>query len=514
MEIKLLEKYKEKLQETKDKYVEGIKEAYEFAYPTQARYFEEERGEKPKVNYDSYAQKAVKVFTDGFIAMGFNPSINNFALSVRPDLMKKRSIKKVLREIEEDLVYTFSKSRAYEQSAWAVSDACIGGSGFTSVINNSKTGYPVYTRRHVAQIIIGVDTEGFVDTQFRSYKCSYEQLVSDFPKAVTPEITDKLNQFPLDEIEIIHAVLPKRSEVYFKDTFSKKFTSIYYTTEFGEDGGTILEEGYFNSFPYASFQMDADGFDWYGTGLCAGVISEIKLINQISKSEIEAAHYATRPAMNVPAEMEDINLNPGGINYYMDNERMIVPINKGERIDIAERAFDRRKNIIDDYLYTNFFQMLQQIDRPMTAFEVSQRMSEKGAQLVLLASTFQQTYLKQLIERTMEIRLENLAYNLPGELSGEEVFITHMSPMAQMQKRLYAEANVRNLMEFARIAAEYDPNAVKKINFGKILGELSGAYNINPDYIRSDEELAGEIQREQMMAMASQTADIQQKMNK
>ncbi len=512
MDIKLLEKYREELKRVKDSYVERIKEAYQFTYPTQAVYFDGDRGAKPQVNFDSYAQKAVKIFTDGFIAMSFNPSLNNFALSVRPELMKKRSVKKALREIEEDLVYTFAQSRAYEQSAWAVRDACIGGSGFTSITNNPRTGYPIYTRRHVAQIIIGVDTDGFVDVQFRSFKCSYEQIVRDFSKTVTPEIIDKAKETPLDEIEVFHAVLPQRSAPYFNETFSNKFTSFYYTTEIGEEGGTILEEGQFSSFPYASFQLDADGTDWYGTGLCLGVISEIKLMNQMGKTEIETAHYATRPAMNVPAEMEDINLNPGGINYYMDNERMIVPINKGERVDIAEKSFDRRKNIIDDYLYTNFFQMLQQINRPMTAFEVSQRVSEKGAQLVLIASTFQQTYLKHMIERTMEIRLENLSYNLPGELSNEEVFITHTSPMAQMQKRLYAESNIRNLMEFARIAAEYDPAAIKKINFGKILEELSGSYNINPDYIRSDEEIDQEIQQEKMMAMASQAADVQQKL--
>ena len=67
-------------------------------------------------------------------------------------------------------------------------------------------------------------------------------------------------------------------------------------------------------------------------GVCipSDAMVDIKKLNQIEKTNLQAAHSQVEPPWNVPVEMKGKTQNyPGGMNYYVEKDRVATAVNTG-----------------------------------------------------------------------------------------------------------------------------------------------------------------------------------------
>ena len=77
----------------------------------------------------------------------------------------------------------------------------------------------------------------------------------------------------------------------------------------------------------------------------------------------------------------------------------------------------------------------------------------------------------------------------PEELQGVPLKVEYISIMAEAQK-IIGVSSIERFAGFVSQAANYDPNALKKVNTNKMIDEYANLVSVPPDIVRTDEEIA------------------------
>lgn len=440
------------------------------------------------------------------ISMAINPQVNFMELTIPPEFASNRKITDELKVLEREIYHRLSTSRFYSKIGTPIEDWGICGIGILSTERDGN-GRPIYDNHHIAVTYIDTNRRGDVDVVVRELKMDLSEVVMAFE--VDSETEEKSKNNPQREITIWHAVIPQRLQRAFGMKDSEKWTSLYYTFDLGDSDGTVLRSGQFTKFPYKILRMNHSKMDPYGQGFVQDFLGDVKVMNELGKTEVELGHMNAHPAMDIPQERKGKEvLKPGGKNYYMDTDRLIRPIHTGSNYQIPESIYDRRAMMLDDYMFVSFFQMLANIQRTMTAFEVQQRLAEKAAQMSPLVEELH-LWLEDIIEDEVQNILDNDSSDrFSPELKSGEIRVDFVSPMARLQRRLFEEADIRNFIEFASMIAQFDPTVPQRIRGGNMLDDIAMFYRIKGDYVKSE----AEYQKEQKEAMQQQAAMQQAQM--
>ena len=142
------------------------------------------------------------------------------------------------------------------------------------------------------------------------------------------------------------------------------------------------------------------------------VLPDIKMLNEMSKTVIRAAHKTVDP----PLLLHDDgvlglsrggrpNLDPGALNVGGIDDQgrpKVLPLQTGARPDLGLELMEQRRKVINDAFLVTLFQIL--VEGPaMTATEVLERAKEKGALLAPTMGRQQSEALGPMIERELDI---------------------------------------------------------------------------------------------------------------
>jgi len=111
------------------------------------------------------------------------------------------------------------------------------------------------------------------------------------------------------------------------------------------------------------------------------------------------------PRVLVPDSMEgDLDLRAGGATTFDPNNPNAMPKEWGTagEYNIGKERIEMKDNAIKEAYHVDLFQMLQQIERQMTAFEVQQRLAEK-------VTAFSPTFYRLQTEVTNPLLLRTFA---------------------------------------------------------------------------------------------------------
>lgn len=358
--------------------------------------------------------------------------------------------------------------------------------------------------------------QGLIDTVFRLLKLTARQAVQKWGEDKMPERVMKAFESPNranEKFEFLHVVAPRENyDPERSDAKGKPFVSMYIALP---DKTLVAPEGGYNSFPYSISRYVTAPDEVYGRSPAMVALPDIKMLNEMAKTDIRAAHKLVDP----PILLHDdgvlgggamtVNMRPGGLNVggvNRDGRQLIQPFSTGARVDINEVKMDQRRSAIDDAFLITLFQILVETPR-MTATEALIRAQEKGMLLTPTMGRQQSEAIGPLIEREIDLLMfYGMLPPIPDALAeaGGEYEIVYDSPMSRMQ-RAEELVGVQRTMELLAPFANMDPTILDVFNkdeLARITAEVSG---VPMPIIRSPREI--EAIREQR-AQAEQEAQM------
>jgi len=364
-----------------------------------------------------------------------------------------------------------------------------------------------YRAVHLSELYIAENHQGVIDTVYRKFPMTLRQFAQRFGQdKMSQRQKGMLDKDPEQCIDIIHAVHPNdEMEDRKKNYRGMPIASCYVNVETRE----VVDEGGFRTMPYAVGRYVTAPKEVYGRSPAMTVLPDIKMLNEMSKVSIRAAHKMVDPPLLLQDDgaLQAFDLRPGALNYGGVDEQgrqLVHAMTPSGRIDIGLEMMEQRRKVINDAFLVTLFQIL--VDAPnMTATEAMLRAQEKGALLAPTMGRQQSEFLGPLIERELDIlaRAGNLP-PMPRELMemGAEVDIEYVSPLNRAQRADEGVAILRTLESVASLA-QIDPSVMMVFDPMLIARELADINGVPQKVLRTTEQV------NEMKAAAEQAAQAQ-----
>jgi hypothetical protein len=302
-----------------------------------------------------------------------------------------------------------------------------------------------FSTRHISEFYVQENQYGIVDTVFRKYTAPVRQIVQRFGiDNVSAHIQKKFQKRPDEDIEILHVVLPRIDrDPNKKDNKNMPFASFYIDAE----TSTLLSESGFEELPYIVPRFLKATGEVMGRSPAMTALPDVKMVNLMSKTIIQAAQKQIDPPLLVPDDgfILPVRTQPGGLNFYRAGSRdTITPLNTGANINIGLAMEDQRRMAIRSAFYVD--QILSGNAPNMTATEVIQRQEERMRVIGPVLGRLMNEMLRPMIDRVFGLMLRNEMLSVPPEmLQGRDVDIEYVSPLAKAQKSSSLNSTMRAL---------------------------------------------------------------------
>jgi hypothetical protein len=365
-----------------------------------------------------------------------------------------------------------------------------------------------YKAIHLSEIYFAENFAGVIDKVNRKFDMTARQAAQKWGyDKVSGKIRSALEKNPEQKFEFIHCVKPNEDMKAGRKNYQGMPFASYYI-EF--DTRTMLSEGGFKSFPYAVSRYVTAPKEVYGRSPAMTVLPDIKMLNEMSKTVIRAAHKIVDPPLLLQEDgvLQAFSARPGALNYggVDDQGRQVVqPLQTGARVDIGLEMMDQRRKVINDAFLITLFQIL--VEAPnMTATEAMLRAQEKGALLAPTMGRQQSEMLGPLIERELDILSRSgLLPPMPEALVqlGGEVDIEYVSPLNRAQRAEEGVAILRTLESIAPLA-QIDPGVMMVFDPEMIARELAEINGVPAKVLRSREQVDAMKEEQAQAAQAQQ----------
>lgn len=350
-----------------------------------------------------------------------------------------------------------------------------------------------YRAIHLSELFIQENHQGIIDTVHRKFPMTARQAVQRFGEKILSErIRTAAEKTPEQTFEFLHCVQPN-SEIKpgRKDYRGMNFASFYISIEDRD----IVQEGGFRTMPYACGRYVTGPKEIYGRSPAMTVLPDIKMINEMSKTVMRAAHKIVDPPLLLQEDgaLQAFDLRPGALNYGGVNDQgqqVVHPLQTGARVDIGLDMMEQRRKVINDAFLVTLFQILVEAPQ-MTATEAMLRAQEKGALLAPSMGRQQSEFLGPMIEREIDILARAGALPpMPDELveAGGAVEIEYVSPLNRAQRSEEGVAIMRTL-EAVTPLAQIDPGVLMVFDPEAIARELADINGVPEKVLRTPDQI-------------------------
>ena len=457
--------------------------------------------------FDGSPLQSVELLAASLHGMLTNPSTPWFSLRFKQDDMENEDEAKEWLESATETMYTAFNKSNFQQEIFELYHDLITFGTAAMFIEEDDEDVLKFSTRHINEIFIAENDKGRIDTVFRKFHISARAAIQKFGD-ISINIATKAKKDPYEEVEILHAVYP-RSDFNPKkqDKINMPFESIYLDAESGDE----LSVSGFKEFPFVVPRYLKASHEIYGRSPAMTALPDVKMLNEMSKTTIKSAQKQVDPPLLVPDDgfMLPVRTIPGGLNFYRAGTRdRIEPLNIGANTPLGLNMEEQRRNSIRNAFYVN--QLMMQNGPQMTATEVIQRNEEKMRLLGPVLGRLQSELLKPLIDRTFSIILrKNLFRQAPEFLSGKDVEIEYVSPLAKAQKSSELQSIMRAIEimgSLSNVAPVFD-----HINMDKLVRHLADIVGVPQKILKPQSQLNAERQQaQQQQEQMQQMQQLQQ----
>ena len=467
-----------------------------YVLPRQDEFFNRlrEQGEKRSWRrYDDTAILALDRFAAAMESILTPRSSKWHKLSVTDeDLQEDQEVQEWLDDVTDLLFRVRYSTKANFASQMHETYMSLGAFGTGVMIVEDVVGKGIrYKSSHIGEHYFMEDLHGVVNRNYRRYRLTALQAAEKFGTEELPSVISiALDKEPHKKFEFIHCVIP-----------NEEGGMAYKSFHVAVDGKKLLAEGGFKTFPYIISRYVTSPNETYGRSPAMSSLAEIKMLNQMRKTDIKARHMAVDPPVLAAdqSRIRKFNNKPGAINWGTLDEGgnpLARPYQSGARVDVSNDGINQSREFINDTFLVTLFQIL--VETPaMTATEVLQRAQEKGSLLSPTAGRQQSEMLGPLIEREISLLEEYGIFEdedqggmlpMPDALKERDgrFEIEYTSPLSRMQKSEEALATERTIQALIPFAEQGSLDRVDFNEYGDIIREANGA---PAKIFKSDEEM-------------------------
>ena len=455
--------------------------------------------------YTSAPMRAHQVLVAGLYSLLTSPSVPWFAIEMRNKLLNKlASVKKWLEDATLRIYSAYSNSGLYnalsefyrDLTSFGIACMYIGTAKFPRTFRFETVNPYNFTYAE--------DSEGEVDTIFREIKWTARQAKQEFPSGkfndkITQHLATGDKRMYTDRFPFLHVVCPRADrDPGGKSSLNMAFASYYIDVEAGE----IVDESGYEEFPYAVARWERPSNEPYGQCPGTTALPDIKTANDRKRVMLLSEQKVLNPPLDIPENYKGrINTSPGGLNYRDGGTDRIAKLDIAGRIDISKEMLDYDLEQVNKAFFVDVFQLLANIERQMTAFEVSKREAERMLMFGPVVGRLTHETLNNLIIRTFNIAVrEFLFLDPPEEIQGQEWDIVYISPLARAQRAAQGQA-LQGALGFLLPMVQYFPQMMDNLNSDEVMDYVFELYGcptdlLNPPEVR-DEKRATRMQMQQ-----------------
>ena len=476
------------------------------------------RGEKRmELIFDGTALQSVDLLAASLHGMLTSGATPWFHLDIKDaDLGRDDDVREWLQDTSTRMMRAFSHSNFETEVHEMYVDLVVFGTGCMFVESDKEA--LRFSTRHISEFYVQENQFGIVDTVFRVYRSPARQIVQRFGvDNVTDYILKVFQDKPDEEIEVLHAVVPRINRDPSKqDNKNMPYASFYIDMQTSK----LLSESGFQEFPYIVPRFLKATGETMGRSPAMVALPDVKMLNLMSKTIIQAAQKQIDPPLLVPDDgfLLPIRTQPGGLNFFRSGTRdMITPLNTGANIPIGLSMEEQRRGAIRSAFFVD--QLLSGQTPNMTATEVVQRQEERMRVIGPVLGRLMNEMLRPLIDRVFALMLRsNLLAQPPEILQGRDVDIEYVSPLARAQKSTSLNSTMKALeilMPLAQsipVGDHIDPDGLVR-HVTDALGVPKSALRsdrevqqVREERAQAEQEMMEQQRDQQEMAMAGQAA--------
>jgi hypothetical protein len=437
-----------------------------------------------------------------------NPATTWFSLRFKGGEFEDNDEAKAWLEDSTEVMYNAINKSNFQQEIFELYHDLITFGTAAMFIEEDDEDTLKYSTRHINEMYISENDKGRIDTIFRKFRLTARAAIQKFGANVSDNIVTINRKDPYEEIEILHAIYPRSDfDPKKQDKVNMPFESVYLEAGTGDE----LSVSGFKEFPFVVPRYLKASHEIYGRSPAMTALPDVKMLNEMSKTTIKSAQKQVDPPLLVPDDgfILPVRTVPGGLNFYRAGTRdRIEPLNIGANTPLGLNMEEQRRDSIRNAFYVN--QLMMQNGPQMTATEVIQRNEEKMRLLGPVLGRLQSELLKPLIDRTFALLLrKNLFRPAPEFLSGQDIEIEYVSPLAKAQKSAELQSIMRGieiLGSLANVAPVFD-----HVNMDKLVKHLMDVVGVPQKVLKTQNEVqAKREQDQQQQAQQQQMAQMQQ----
>ncbi len=352
---------------------------------------------------------------------------------------------------------------------------------------------------------------GIIDRVFRKFPFSATQAADMWGVKALPDGVQAALANPSQmhrDFEWLHVVKPRKNPAFGRtDVQGMAYESFYLCMN---PIKLVCESGY-RVMPYATSRFMVGPREVYGRGPAFVSLSDIKMLNEMSRTDINAAQLLANPPVLLPEVGQAFSLRPGALNYGMvsdDGKQLAYPFVSGAKVDIAEEKMEVRRKSIKAAFYGNMFEML--LEHPdMTATQALLLAQERGILLTPGMGRQQSEFLGNCINRELDVlahagQLDSLG-PMPDKLRqrGGIIKIEYSSPLNRLQRAQDGVGILQTLQQLAPLAEAGHPEIYDIFDPEKTARELAEINGVPAKLLYSPEQMA-ELQANKQQAQNAQ----------
>ncbi|WP_027179957.1 portal protein [Maridesulfovibrio bastinii] len=485
----------EKLKDERRSWEAHWKEISEFVLPRKGIFDRERVNDgSPRGNriVDSTATRALRVLAAGMQGGLTSPARPWFRLSLGDnDCADRKDVRNWLGKVEKAMYRALARSNFYSCIHSLYTELAGFGTGVLYCEPDNERGVR-FRCLTVGEYSISTDMQGRVDSVYREFRMTARQLESRFGRKVLPAGVVSCLESDRDRwFDVLHAVQPRNEfDSTRLDNINMPFESVFILQGMGNP---VLSVSGFVENPYMAPRWDTSGGDVYGRSPAMDVLADVKMLMEMSRSQIQAVHLSLRPPMKVPSMYtRRLNLLPGGQNPVEQNlHDSISPLYQinADLNGVSAKIADVRDAVREGFFNDIFLMMAGMDRRDVTATEVAERHEEKLIQLGPVIERQHSELLDPLLDRVFGIL--NRAGCLPpapAVIRGLDIKIDYISVLAQAQK-IVGTGAIKDLAAFVGQLSAVNPEVLDKIDMDKAVDEYAGLIGVSSDLVRSDDEV-------------------------
>jgi len=522
MEVtKLMQKF-EDVQKNRSTWEETWQEVIHYCNPSREGIYD---GDLPgDIKNADVPDDTAAISSDRLAAM-INSTITNqatdwFDISINDEELKeKASVKQWLNDLNKQVKRAFDESNFYSSVNEMYLDLTTVGTGVMFIGSSDELDKDLtFSTRHIKEIYIAESHEGKVDTLFRKFKWTARQIVQKWGiENVSDHVKEEYNEGNEEkDFDILHCVFPREDWVFDEDNLdAKKMKFASHWLELDEE--TELAESGYEEFPYVVPRWIKNTTEKYGRSPSITLLPSIKSVNRMKETLLRTGEKVADPPINIPDENEDVDMNPGGKNYYdPQTEGWIRPIDLGANLPVNLEMLNTEQDHIRDGYLMNQLQVINKTE--MTALEVRTRMTENMRVLGPTFGRLMTEFMDVLLNRVISILQRSTdRFGLPRipeapkEIEGKEFLLIYTSPLARAQKQSYLQSTmiiVNTAIEWSRSTER--PEILDNVDFDEAIKFVADASGDPVGVMRTKDQVQEIRVRRAELQKAQQEMQMQQ----